>query len=623
MKKHLPDIALLAVLVGTLAAAVILQPPPKAPVRKDAAANAAASGAKAPSGSFAVRDVRVFDGERVIERANVIVRDGLIAAIAADAPIDAGMAVVEGKGKTLLPGLIDAHVHAWGDAQRDALRFGVTTEIDMHGDTSRLPTLKPQRESLQATANADLWAAGSAVTAPGGHGTQFGMPVPTLAADGDAAAFVTARLGEGADFIKIIVEDLGVYSGTPKWPTLSANQVGAVITATHAAQRIAVVHVSRQRDALAAITRGADGLAHVFVDAPASDELIAAMKARDAFVVPTLSVTAGSAGAGDGASLAADATLKPFLGAAQMDTLRARFEALSSNPQWREHAFASVRALQAAGVTVLAGTDAGNPGTTHGASLHGELELLVRAGLSPAEALAAATGLPARRFGMSDRGRIAAGLRADLVLVDGDPLADITRTRAIAQVWKNGHVVAREVAAVAPVGAASAHVATMLSTFDDGVADVASGGSWSSTSDTMMGGASSAEQRLVEGGADGSRGALEVSGEVRPGFIEPWAGAMLFVDATRMQPRDYSTRKELVFRLRGDGREVRVMLFSGASEQGMPAIRTVVSGTDWSEVRLPLADFAGADPTQLRAIAFTAGNPPGVFRFRIDGVELR
>jgi hypothetical protein len=355
----------------------------------------------------------------------------------------------------------------------------------------------------------------------------------------------------------------------------------------------------------------------------ADDELIAAMKTRDAFVVPTLSVTAGNSGHGDGASLASDAALKPFLGAAQAATLGARFEALSRNPAWRDNAFASVRALHAAGVTVLAGTDAGNPGTAHGASLHGELELLVHAGLSPAEALAAATALPAQRFGMTDRGRIAVGLRADFMLVDGDPLTDITRTRSIVGAWKNGHAVAREAVAATPDVAAAAHASTVLSRFDGGTLDVATGGSWASTSDTLMGGASEAAQALVEGGAEDSRGALEISGEVRPGFIEPWAGAMLFVDATPMQARDYSARRELVFRLRGDGREVRVMLFSGPSEQAMPAVRTVVAGPQWSEVRMPLADFAGADPTQLRAIAFTAGNPPGRFRFRIDGVELR
>ena len=619
MKKSIVDFLLVAALGGTLAAAVVLLPTPS--TRKPA--GVAERGEAVPSGSFAIRDVRVFDGEHTLERANVIVRDGRIAAVGADATIDAGLAVVDGGGRTLLPGLIDAHVHAWGEAQADALRFGVATEIDMHGDAARLPALKAARESLQPARGADLWAAGSAVTAPGGHGTQYGLPVPTLAGADDARAFVDARVDEGADFIKLIVEDLGVYAGSPKWPTLNTQQVGEVIAASHARQRIAVVHVSAQDDALAAIGLGADGLAHVFVDAPASPDLVAAMKAADAFVIPTLSVTAASAGAGDGASLAADARLQPSLTPAQSASLNARFEALSRNPAWGENAFASVRALHAAGVTVLAGTDAGNPGTTHGASLHGELELLVRAGLSPAEALAAATALPARRFGIDDRGRIARGMRADLVLVDGDPLTDITATRAIAMLWKNGHAIPRDRTAAGDGAAAPAHAATRLSDFDGATIDMASGGSWLDTSDQMMGGASEAGHRLVAGGAAGSPGALEIHGEIRAGFIEPWAGAMFFVDATPMEPRDYSARSELVFHLQGDGREIRVMLFSGVSAQAMPAMHALPTTSEWTEVRVPLSAFAGADPSRLRAIAFSAGNPPGAFRFRIDGVELR
>jgi adenine deaminase len=98
---------------------------------------------------------------------------------------------------------------------------------------------------------------------------------------------------------------------------------------------------------------------------------------------------------------------------------------------------------------VLAGTDTNYPGpqdgnailtayTGHGITLHHELALLVRAGLPPAAALAAATSIPARLFGLTDRGRIAPGLRADLLLVDGDPCADITATRNIAAIWRNG-----------------------------------------------------------------------------------------------------------------------------------------------------------------------------------------
>lgn len=100
-------------------------------------------------------------------------------------------------------------------------------------------------------------------------------------------------------------------------------------------------------------------------------------------------------------------------------------------------------ALHAAGVPVLAGTDANaEPGAPfqveHGASLHQELRLLVEAGLGPAEALRAATSLPARHFSLADRGSIEPGRRADLLLVDGDPLADIAATGHVLRVWCAG-----------------------------------------------------------------------------------------------------------------------------------------------------------------------------------------
>ena len=94
-----------------------------------------------------------FDGERDLGVANVVVRDGMIETVAADAQVPQGLPVVDGSGKTLLPGLIDAHVHAWGEAQRDMLRFGVTSALDMHGDAARLPALRTQRD---ATANPGL-----------------------------------------------------------------------------------------------------------------------------------------------------------------------------------------------------------------------------------------------------------------------------------------------------------------------------------------------------------------------------------------------------------------------------------------------------------------------------------
>lgn len=582
-----------------------------------------AAGDNDPANDVLIRDVRVFDGARVLSTTNVLVIDGRIAAVGGkfDAPKD--IRTVDGRGKTLLPGLIDSHVHSWGEAQRDALRFGVTTELDMLGDWNRLSALKTARASLARTEDADLWSAGAAVTAPGGHGTQYGMKVPVLEPGADAGAFVAARLAEGSDYIKIIVEDFSAHSDTRRIPTISPEQVRAAIAAAHGRKALAVVHVSRLRDGRIAVDGGADGLVHMFGE-PGDAAFVAAAKRRKAFVVPTLSVLATMAQAGEGKRLGEDVRLRPWLTTAQADALKASFGAAEPKPAVLADAMKNVRDLHAAGVDILAGTDAGNPGTAHGVSMHGELDLLVRSGLTPVQALAAATSVPARRFRLDDRGRIASGLRADLVLVDGDPTVDIVATRHIVTVWKNGYAIARPQpqVAVAPVGEALP-AATLVDDFEGDAAAGASGmlpakigAGWMQTTDQMAGGASVATMTRANG-------ALAVSGEIKAGFAFPWSGAMFFPAKAAMQPADLSARTELVFRVRGDGRNYSVMLFSGAQMQSMPSMKPFVAGPAWTEVRIPLNAFNGADLARVRAFAFTAGQPQGAFRFEIDDVEVK
>ncbi|HWN41553.1 MAG TPA: amidohydrolase family protein [Thermoanaerobaculia bacterium] len=159
--------------------------------------------------------------------------------------------------------------------------------------------------------------------------------------------------------------------------------------------------------------------------------------------MPTLSLSESAAGVASGWSLTEDPRLAPYLTADEVANLRRSFSTLPGAPQRLEHAFAAVRQLRAAKVPILAGSDAPNPGTTHGVTIHREMEMLVAAGLKPVEALAAATSAPAKAFGLDDRGRIARGLRADLVLVRGNPGQDVTATRDILRIWKAGHPVER------------------------------------------------------------------------------------------------------------------------------------------------------------------------------------
>ncbi|WP_394834843.1 amidohydrolase family protein [Pendulispora rubella] len=393
------------------------------------------------------RGARVFDGDHVLAGGEVLVVDGSIAAVGELACIDAGGAeleVVDARGQTLLPGLIDAHTHgsASEESLTDAVAFGVTTEIDMGGSSpARLAEIRAQDNPQRA----DAIGAGHWVTAPGGHGTEFGDKGPTLARAEDADGFVAARVAEGSSFIKLIISS--------ELPTLNEEKARAVVDAAHARDRRVVSHVNTRADAEVAVAAGVDGLAHLFIDrlngqlrngtpvgwdAAAVQRLVEEMGRRHVFVIPTLEVLQSACGLAPGKAILADPRLEPRLSDRVKRVLRAKGWGVNSDRDCYAHVMESVSMMRGV-VPILAGTDAGNAGVTHGASLHRELELLVEAGLSPIEALRAATSAPAAFFpALTDRGRIAVGARADLLLVEGDPTADILATRAIVRVYKHG-----------------------------------------------------------------------------------------------------------------------------------------------------------------------------------------
>ena len=584
--------------------------------------------AAAEAGTTLIQDVRVFDGTAASENRSVLVRDGAIVDADYRGQAPAGARVVPGAGRTLLPGLIDAHVHAFQHLDLP-LVFGVTTQVDMFTGVSVMQALSKAMAAGQNGKRADLFSAGTLVTAPGGHGTEFTLPIPTLEKGADVQAFVDARIAEGSHFIKVVMEE---GFGEHHFNSLDLATVKAVIAAAHKRGKMAVVHISTLQNARAALEAGADGLAHLFLGtdiAPADAAALAQLaKAHGAFVIPTFSVLESVAGIKP-RDLLDDPGITGLLDKEERSALEVGYGQVPM-PARLVATRAVTMALRRAGVVLLAGTDAGNAGTQYGASLHHELASLVDAGLSPREALAAATSAPADVFKLGKRGRIAAGYKADLVLVQGNPLQDIGATRRIVEVWKDGESVealreqqrlqvAQEAAprkaqppALPPDG--------RISLLKDGKLASPFGAGWVTSDDSVAGGAS--RVRLATQASEG-KAVLTVEATVKPGFVYPWAG-VAFLPGTpaagAMGEADLGAARMIRFRVRGDGKTYQLTMASS----GMRIPRTVGfnAGTQWQELAMPFSAFAGVDPAAVTMIGFNAGPQPGDYRFEIADVRL-
>jgi imidazolonepropionase-like amidohydrolase len=357
------------------------------------------------SEKVALTNVRVFDGRELRGPTTVVIEGGFVGSDSAGARIaDAGDA-------TLLPGLIDAHVHLLNEEHLQQLAdFGVTTALDMGAwPPSMVDSLR------RRTGMADIRSAGIPATIAGSAHSQLpGYPAGEMV-DGPtgAARFVTDRIAEGADYIKLIADI----------PGLDQKTLDALVATSHEYGKLTVAHAVSTAAVEMALHAGVDMLTHVPLDRRLTESTAARVLAQKCVSIPTLTMMKGIVDRSDAA-----AASQP--------------KGAAAGPNY-EAARGSVAELHRAGVPILAGTDANaGPGIPfsprHGESLHEELELLIDAGLSSVEALRAATVLPAQHFGLHDRGVIEPGRRADLVLIDGDPIADIRATRQIRRVWCAG-----------------------------------------------------------------------------------------------------------------------------------------------------------------------------------------
>jgi imidazolonepropionase-like amidohydrolase len=354
---------------------------------------------------FIIKDVKLFDGSKIIEHTTVKIVGDNIEQISPNVELDENFELIDGTGKTLIPALSNAHVHAWSVlALSQAAKAGVLNIMDMHGLEKFQQNMKALRDS---TAYARYFVAGYAATAPEGHGTQFGFPVPTLEKPEDAKAFVAERMEAQVDYIKIIVE--------PYRASLSHETVAEIIKEAHKINLKAVVHVSRLEDGIKVLENNADGLVHIWWDKSIeSEQLQKLAENKDFFIIPTLLTT-----------------LKAF------ESMGANSESYLS----KQELLAEIKKLHDAHIPILAGTDPPNLNINYGTDLYEELFLLKEAGLSNLDVLKTATSNVSEAFGLKTIGYLKENYVADMLLVHGDPTQDLQEIKNIELIWKAGKLV--------------------------------------------------------------------------------------------------------------------------------------------------------------------------------------
>ena len=420
-------------------------------------------------------------GDAVVEPGATIVIAGdriQVAGAGITLQLPQGARIVDARGKWVVPGLVDSHVHffqsgnlytrpdaadfnavvpyaeevARNKARLDAtfkvwLASGVTGVVDIGGP---MWNFDMRDRAVASPAAPRVAVAGPLISMIDRPQLDLGdPPIVKITSPDEARALVARELARNPDYIKVWFihqdgDDLAAQEAIVK----------AAGDAAHAAGKKLAVHATELLVAKAALRAGADYLVHSVFDAPVDDEFIALAKKNGALYSPTLFVMGGYRFALGNRFKATDAEVAradPQILAAMDDLAEmpadkippgvAKLIASGQLPEPPKVAMENLKRLQAEGVAIAMGTDAGNIGTLHGPSIHREMKMMVESGLTPLEVLRSATVNGARALGLEGQvGEIEAGRLADLVILDADPLADIGNLAKVHRTIKGGVV---------------------------------------------------------------------------------------------------------------------------------------------------------------------------------------
>jgi imidazolonepropionase-like amidohydrolase len=442
---------------------------------KVAVSTAFGSPGDAPVPAFALTGATIVDGTGAAPRVGtVVMRDGKIACVGR-CEVGPGVEAIDARGKWIVPGLVDGHVHysqtGWADGRPDALdlrdrfpydstvadlranpgRFyrswlcsGVTATFDVGGYPWTWELRGPAERSTSAP---HVAAAGPLVTplAPPElllPGTQQFMRMESDSVTRAAARFVTSW---DADALKVWMVVDATDADTAVW----VRRLGIAAEEARRARTPLIVHATNLWAAKHALRAGARLLVHSVDDAPVDEEFLRLAREAGAAYNPTLTVRDGYVQLAERRFRAEGLPMecvdpstrrKAFLTDSLPGAMQIPAAARERLARGRRTMLANLKRVHDAGIPVVMGTDAGNPLTLHGPSVYREMEAMVEAGMTPMQVLVASTRNGARAMGRDDLGTLEPGKVADLVVLDADPLASVGNLRRVALVARGGEI---------------------------------------------------------------------------------------------------------------------------------------------------------------------------------------
>ncbi len=579
---------------------------------------------------FAIVGARVFDGTSKTPRvATVLVNQDRIESIGPDIAIPSGTRVVHAEGMTLLPGLFDLHTHLsasglpeggpsdWGKVLKAYLYCGITSVVDLGAYPE---AFQPMRGLLQSGALIGPRVSLAArISSPGGHGTEgehsdlFTQEV-TTPEEGRAAIRRLDRYRP--DVIKVFTDGWR-YEVGPDMTSMDEDTLAAIVEESHRRGWKVLAHAVTAAKAAEAAHAGVDVLAHGIGNEAASEELLRLLRETGTYYVGTLAVYESRARVADSELL--PAVLGPTVCWGLRRTRLLSLPSLARTERWA-NLLTNTDLMRTAGVRLGVGSDAGMPQTYHGWSTLHELALMVAGGLTPLEALTAATSGSARALGVeNERGRIAPGYLADMVLVNGRPDEDISQIENISTVFLGGAKIdrerlARNIAASGPSPLPAIAAKQQIEDFEKEKSD-------SHVSTEVIGRPYHDAKMLLVRTPRSSRGhALALMGLMSD---KDWPLVQLSIPLSRgtVQPVDARRFRGVRFDARGDGGytlgiPARTGFFSAPFE----------AAANWHTVSVPFNELRGRSEWRgddLLMVRFQVPRPPGTpVWLEIDNVRF-